>query len=373
MSEKEGQEKTVVLKSDSPKAPENPVRRTTLIVFAVAAVVFIYGMIADRLTPYTSQAFVQSYLVRIAPEVGGKVVEIAAEQDKRVEPGAVLFRIDPEQYELAAKRAEAQLEIAGQSIGASTASVSSAQAKLVDAIAKRENIRDQTARKNELIEKGVYPKAMASQIKAELESAEAEVVRSEAEVEKARQSLGPQGASNPQIRDALAALQQARLDVTRTAILAPSEGGITNLQFSVGQVVNKGQPVLTFIDIRDIWVDAEFRENNLERIKIGAPVEIAFDIRPGRIYSGRVSGYSFAVSNRSIDSQTGLPTIRNRSGWIRDPQRMPVRISLDKDSRPGELRFGSQANVVVYTGNSYLLNAFAWIKIRLVTLLSYVI
>jgi multidrug resistance efflux pump len=359
--------------SPETKAPENPVRRTTLVVFAVAAAIFVYGMIEDRLTPYTSQAFVQSYLVRIAPEVGGKIIEIAAEQDKRVEPGAVLFRIDPEQYELAAKRAEAQLELAGQSIGASTATVSSAQAKLVDAIAKREHIRDQTARKNELIERGVYPKAMASQVKAEFESAEAEVVRAEAEVEKARQSLGPQGASNPQIRDALAALQQARLDVTRTHVLAPSEGGITNLQFSVGQVVNKGQAALTFIDIRDIWVDAEFRENNLERIKVGAPVEIAFDIRPGRIYSGVVSGYGFAVSNRSIDPRTGLPTIRNSAGWIREPQRMPVRISLDKDSRPKELRYGSQANVVVYTGGNFVFNAFAWIKIRFVTLLSYVI
>lgn len=359
--------------SDSPKAPENPVRRMTSIVFAIAVAIFVYGMIEDRLTPYTSQAYVQAYLVRIAPEVGGRVIEIAAERDRKIAPGSVLFRIDPEQYELAAKRAEAQLQIAGQSIGASTASVSSEQAKLVDAIAKRENIRDQTARKNELIEKGVYPKAMASQVRADLESAEAEVTRAEAEVEKARQNLGPQGATNPQIQEALAALQQARLDVTRTAVLAPSEGGITNLQFSVGQVLGKGQSALTFIDIRDIWVDAEFRENNLERIKVGAPVEIAFDIRPGRIYVGRVSSYSFAVSNRSIDPQTGLPTIRNRSGWIRDPQRMPVRISLDKNSRPAELRFGSQANVVVYTGDSYLINAFAWIKIRLVALLSYVI
>lgn len=367
MSEKQGEPS-----GGGAKAPDNPVRRTTLIVLALAAVVFVYGMVEDRMTPYTSQAFVQSYLVRIAPEVAGKVIEIAVEQDKRVTPGTVLFRIDPEQYELAAKRAEAQLEIAGQTIGASTASVSAAQAKLVDAIAKRENVRDQTGRKNELIEKGVYPRSMASQVKAELESAEAEVTRAEAEVEKARQSLGPQGSNNPQIRDALAALQQARLDVVRTNVLAPSEGGITNLQFSVGQVLGKGQQALTFIDIRDIWVDAEFRENNLERIKIGAPVEVAFDIKPGRIFTGRVSGYGYAVSNRQIDPQTGLPSIKNRSGWIREPQRMPVRVTLDKE-RPADLRFGSQANVVVYTGDSYILNAFAWIKIRLVTLLSYVI
>jgi multidrug resistance efflux pump len=352
--------------------PENPVRRITLIVLAIAVIIFGYGMIEDRLTPYTSQAYVQSYLIRITPEVGGKVIEIPAEQNKRVKPGEVLFRIDPEQYELAVKRAEAQLQIAGQTIGASTASVSAAQAKLVDAIAKRENVRDQSARKQELIEKGVLAQAAAPQVKAALESSEAAVSQAEAEVEKARQSLGPQGASNPQIVDALTALQQARLDVARTIVRAPSEGGITNLQFSVGQVLSKGQQALSFIDIGDIWVDAEFRENNLERIKTGAPAEITFDIFPGRVYSGNVSGLSYAVSNRSIDPQTGLPTIRNQSGWVRDAQRMPVRISIDRDDAPTGLRFGSQANVVVYTGNNFVVNAIGWIKIRLIALFSYV-
>jgi multidrug resistance efflux pump len=357
----------------SEKQEANPVRKITLIILAIAAGVFVYGMIADRLTPYTTQAYVQSYLVRLAPEVGGKVSEIAVKQDTRVEPGTVLFRIEPEQYELVKKRAEAQLAIAGQTIGASTASVSSAQAKLVEETVKRDNVRETTARKFVLIEKGVYPQAMATQFKSALDTADALVTQAEAELEKARQSLGPQGSSNPQIQDALAALQQAQLDLARTAVLAPSEGGVTNLQLSVGQVLSKGQQAVTFIDSRDIWVDAEFRENNLERIKIGAPAEISLDIRPGRIYSGRVSGLGFAVSNRSVDPQTGLPTIRNQSGWVRDPQRMPVRIAIEDESAPKELRFGSQATVVVYAGDSYIINALAWIKIRLATLFSYVI
>lgn len=356
----------------TPDAPRDPVRKIALVVLGVAALIFLYGMISDRLTPYTSQAYVQAYLVRIAPEVGGKVIEIAADEDKRLKPGDVLFRIDPEQYQLAVKRAEAQLQSAGQSIGTSTANVSSAQAKLVDAIAKRENVREQSARFYELIAKGVYPKARASQVKAALESAEADVSRAEADVEAARQSLGPEGENNPQIINALVALREARLDVLRTTVLAPADGGITNLELSVGQVLSKGQAAVTFIDIGDIWVDAEFRENNLERIKIGTPVEIAFDIRPGRIYSGTVSGYGFGVSNRSVDAQTGLPTIRNHSGWVRDPQRMPVRVMLNAGERPAELRYGSQASVVAYTSGNFVVNAIAWIRIRFSTLLSYV-
>lgn len=356
----------------TPKAPVDPVRKIALIVLGVGLVFFLYGMISDRLTPRTSQAYVQAYLVRIAPEVGGKVIEIGAEQDKRLAPGTVLFRIDPEQYQLAVTQAEAQLQLAGQSIGASTANVSSAQARLVEAIAKRDNVVEQSARKYELIAKGVYPEAMRSQVKSMVDSAEADVSRAEADLEAARQNLGPQGADNPQIIKALAELQQARLDVTRTTILAPSEGGVTNLQLSVGQVLSKGQEALTYIDVNDIWVDAEFRENNLENIKVGTPVEVAFDIKPGRIYSGRVSGYGYGVSNRSIDARTGLPTIHNQSGWVRDPQRMPVRVTLDDPTIFGGLRYGSQANVVAYTGGNFVVNALAWIQIRLSTVLSYV-
>src|SRR5215207_9509722 len=139
-----------------PSRARNPVRRLTLVVIVIGAALFAYGVAADRLTPYTSQGLVQAYLVKIAPEVGGKVIEIGVGTDQRVDADAVLFRIDPDQYALAVRRAGAQLEAAGQSIGASTAAVATAQAKLVEAVAKRDNARDQTARDLELIKKGVY-------------------------------------------------------------------------------------------------------------------------------------------------------------------------------------------------------------------------
>ena len=104
--------------------PRNPVRRVTLIV--IGAVLFFYGIAADRVTPYTAQGLVQAYLVKIAPEVGGRVVEVGVGTDQCVEAGTVLFRIEPEQDALAVRRAEAQLESAGQTIGASTAAVATA-------------------------------------------------------------------------------------------------------------------------------------------------------------------------------------------------------------------------------------------------------
>src|SRR3546814_15024545 len=102
---------------DRAPTPGNPVRRVTLIVIAIGAALFIYGIAADRFTPYTAQGLAQAYLVKIAPEVGGKVIEVGVGTDHRIGPGTVLFRIDPAAYELAVSRAEAQLENVGQSIG----------------------------------------------------------------------------------------------------------------------------------------------------------------------------------------------------------------------------------------------------------------
>jgi multidrug resistance efflux pump len=354
-----------------PETPvKNPVRRVTLIAIATGAVLFFYGVIADRSTPYTAQGLAQAYLVRIAPEVGGRVIEVGVGTDQLVKAGTVLFRLEPDQYALAVRRAEAQLESAGQAIGASTASVATAQAKLVEAIAKRENARDQTSRDFELIKKGVYAEARRAQAQAIQDSAEAIVVQAESELDKARQTLGPQGAANPQIREALAALAQANLDLQRTTVLAPSDGGVTNLSLAVGQVLGKGEAAMTYIDTREVWIEASFRENSLESIAIGNPVEIVLDILPGRVIKGRVAALGYGVGNRSVDARTGLPSPRTQSGWIRTAQPMPVRIEFDKDTRP--LRVGSQANVMVYSGDNTIMNAIGWLRMRLVALLTYV-
>ena len=352
--------------------PTNPVRRLTLIVIAIGAVFFFYGIAADRVTPYTAQALVQAYLVRIAPEVGGRVIEIGVDTDQRVEAGTRLFRIDPEQYVLAVRRAEAQLETVGQSIGASTAAVATAQAKLVEAIALRENARDQTTRTFELVKKGVHSEARRTQAQATLDSAEAIVVQAEGELEKAKQTLGPAGADNPQIREAVAVLAQANLDLQRTTVFAPTEGGVTNLSLGIGQVLSKGEPAMTYIDVREVWIEASFREVSLENIHIGDAVEIVLDLFPGRILVGRVSAVGYGVGNREVDARTGLPSPRTQSGWIRPSQPMPVRIEFDPQSRPAGPRVGSQAKVMVYPSNNLIMNALGYIRMRLAALLAYV-
>ena len=353
-------------------APRDPVRRWTLIVLSLIVVLFLYSLIADRLTPYTSQATVQAFVVRMAPEVAGRVIEVNVADNQRVKGGDVLFGIDPQPYAIALQQAEAKLAGVGQSIGASTAAVTSAQERLIEAEAKRDNVREQASRVLQLVEKGVYPKARADTATKELEVAESQVREAESEVERARQELGPQGNENPQFREALADVEQAKLDLIRTTVLAPSDGVITNLQLTDGEFVAVGQAALTFIDTSDAWINANFRENSLENVKPGDPVELVLDTLPGRIFAAKVESVGWGVSQGSIDPDTGLPKINEPMGLVRNPQRFTVKIEPNReDYVPGSVRYGSQANAIVYATDNAAVNAIGAFWIRLVAILTY--
>ena len=178
-------------------------RRWIWIVLAACLVIFVYNLIADRLTPYSSQATVQAYIVGIAPEVAGSVVEIAVVDNQQVKTGDLLFRVDPQAYQVAVREAEAAVDRAGQSIGANTAGVTAAEAEVADAQAQLVNVQQQATRIFQLVERGIYAEARADQARRQLEGAQAGARQAEAQLEQARQQLGPQGQNNPELASAL--------------------------------------------------------------------------------------------------------------------------------------------------------------------------
>jgi multidrug resistance efflux pump len=353
------------------RTPANPIRRLTIIVLVLCIVWFTYSLISNRFTPYTDQATVQAYVVRIAPDINGRIRAVKVIDNQAVKAGDILFEIDPERFQIAVESAKAQLAAAGFAVGASTAALAAAQARVAEAKAKLANAETQSARVFDLVKQGIEPKSKGELAKSSLESAIADVDRTNADVEQARQNLGPQGKDNPQIREAQAALDKSNRDLADTTVRAPSNGVITNLQLAAGQFVAAGQSVMTFIDAEVIWIESHFDENSLEHLKTGDAVDVVLDIRPGRIYPGRIESIGWAVDSRDIDPATGLPTIRNDTGWLRDAQKFAVRIQFDPDTRPRGIRLGSQANVVVYTGNSSITDKIGRLWIILISYLTY--
>lgn len=353
-----------------PEAAPNPLRKVALFVVAAVAVLFGLSIVMERLTPSSSQAVVQAYVVRMAPDVAGRVVEVNVIDNATVEAGQVLFRIDPRSFEIAVAEAQAQVERIGQTLGASTAAVEAAQARLVKASAEFENVQSQSQRTFELVQRGITARSKADEARAALDGSRAAVTGAQADLAKAREELGPAGAENPQLRGALAALERARLNLLHTTVTAPAPGVVTNLQLATGQFIGAGQAALTFIDASSIWISAHFKENSLEHMSASDRAEVVVDSLPGSIFPARVESIGWGVSQGGVDPNTGLPTIRNSSGWVRDPQRFPVRLIFDGPP-PRGVRFGSQVNVVVYTGENPIVNAIGAFWIRLIAVLTY--
>jgi len=357
-----------------PARSADPLRRWTLVALVIGILLFGWTLIADRLTPYTSDTSVRSFVVRNVPEVPGKVIEVGVRDNQMVHGGDLLYRIDPMPFRIAVERAEAKLAAAGQAVGASTAAVDAAQAQLVEEIAQRSNVREQAARVFELVRLGVYPRARGDQAQSQLQEAEAQVERAQASLEQARQQLGPQGADNPQIREALAALEQARLDVTRTTLRAPGDGVVSNLQLNIGQFAAIGQPALTFLDTRLVWLQAFLRENSLEYVTPGARADVVLDTLPGRVLQARIESVGWGVGDSDLDPTTGLPkTHEGGGGWLAPARRFPVQLAFETAGGPPRgVRFNARASVIVYTGEHPIANALAWLWIRLIAVLTYV-
>jgi multidrug resistance efflux pump len=357
---------------DTPLEKQDPVRKITKYILIITALIFVWYIIADRHAPWSDQARVQTYVIPIVPQVSGRVIEVLVKQDQIVAPGDILFKIDPSDYELAVENAEASLEMAGQEIGAGMASVVTAQAQLVVAETNVEHVNAQSSRVFEMEQKNVLSHSEGDKARAAIKASKAQVVSAEANLDKAKQSLGKEGNANPRIRSAMAKLKKTQLDLSRTVVLAPSLGGITNLQIDTGFYAKAGVASMTFIEGNTAWIQVNLRENNLANLAIGNSVEIALDVNPGTIYQGKISSIGFAVDTSSTSAVGGLATVESKTGWLRDAQRFPVMITFDDDSTKGKRRLGGQADVQIYTGDNWFVNSLGWLWIRALSILSYV-
>ena len=359
------------------KAARDPVRTVTLGVLIALAVLFIYHVASDRVTPYTSQANNEVFLVQIAPRVTGQVIEVGARDNQRVSKGQVLYRIDPEPFEIAVKAAEANLALAEQNVSVSKADVRSMQATLAKQKTDLEATRILGGIVFDLTKERALSETDSIKARAEIDKSKADVARGEAELERARQKLGPPGEDNPQVRQARVALEQARLDLQYTTVTAPADGVITNLRLSVGQFVSRGQPGLSFIDADSIWLTAYLRENQLRDVAPGNEVRVAFDYQPGRVFSGRVESVGWGITKGGEAPAGTLPQVQSQQGWVRDPQRFPVRIALGREENGPlqdlPLRNGAQANVLILTDpDAWLLNTLGRLWLRVISWLRYI-
>lgn len=377
-------EKPEVAKEEPSPAQDKPaeesatqtVKKGTLFILAVILATLTWYLLADRFTPYTRQAEVQGFVVGVAPKVAGVVTQVWVENNQEVEAGQRLFEIDPSQYEIALRRAESDLENTERQVDAGSAGVESARANLRAAQANQQKAEQDATRQERMYREdpGSISVRRLEVARATMEQSRAQVAAAEAEIQRAIEQMGGDIDDNAQLKTAQSAVEKAALDLENTQVLAPSRGVITDLRADVGQFAGAGTPVMTLIAIHNIWINAEYTENNLGHLRVGSPVDLVFDAMPGEVLTGQVSSIGLGVSSGQAQPAGTLPTIDNNRNWLRQSQRFPVIISFDPAQRedlPRNLRIGGQVEAMAYSDGHPVLELLGSFYMRLMSWLSY--
>jgi multidrug resistance efflux pump len=291
-------------------------------------------------TPWTRDGTVRVYVVTMAPEVAGRIVELPVADNQFVHKGDLLMVIDPTNYRIAVDLAEAavaqaqanvqnidaQVAVQQAQVSASQAQVERAQAALVFA-------QQQEQRYQDLAQKGWSPVQTEQQVTSQLHQDEAALKNAQASLALAQRqivSLNAQRASaEAQVGQSKAQLNQARVNLERTQIRSTVNGWVTNLLAQLGDYANVGQNEISVVDADSFWIDAYFTETNLGPIREGDPANIKL-----MGYSDVIRGHVGSIS-RGINIQNaqggsqGLQTVNPIFTWVRLAQRIPVRINID--------------------------------------------
>jgi multidrug resistance efflux pump len=361
--------------SEEAPAPPQQGRGTrlgTIIVLILIVASLAWYFISDRLTPYTSQARVQAFVVPVAAEVSGSVMKVYVKNNDDVQPGQRLFDIDPTPYRIALQRSRSDYESVQRSVNSSRVAVEAAKAALQAAVAGRVNAEQDAKRLEQIFEEdpGAISIRRVQSAQTARITARSQEKAAEADLRRAQEAAGESGENNAQLISARSAVEKAELDFKHTTVAAPARGMVTDLRTDVGQFAAAGAPAMTLIAVHDLWISADMTENNLGNINPGNEVAIALDVFPGKVMKGRVRSVGSGVGAGEPAKPGTLPTIENSRDWLRRAQRFPVATEFD----PSELkqlrgvRIGGQAEVLVYTGDHGLMN---WLGATFISLMSY--
>ncbi len=322
----------------------------------------------------TDNAYVNAEIALVTPLISGAVTEVAVKDTQTVKPGDVLLRLDPANAIIAIAEAEADLAaarrrfrqaVAGNGalsaqVAARAAAIASARAQLASAQAELDKAQVDASRRQKLAASGAVSgeeltasrRALAA-ARAALAAASAGIAQAESNRISAQGELaastamvaGSTEATDPAAMAAMAKLQAARLDLDRTTIRAPIGGTITRRQVQLGQRVTQGQTVMSIVPTTQVYIDANFKERQLRKVRTGMAATITADIYGSDVtYHGKVAG----IGGGTGASMAMIPAQNATGNWIKVIQRLPVRIELDpKELAAHPLRVGLSTEVEI--------------------------
>jgi len=298
----------------------------------------------------TDNAYVQSEKVGITANVSGNVIAVAVHNNQHVRKGDILFRIDPAPFEAALAEAEAKLATARSEIRTLRANYGQGSSELKAAQDRLHFAERERDRQKELLAEGISSQAQYDNAALAAVTARQHINTVQEQNAGVAASLGDSltGSldANGTVRAALAAIDRAKLNLGWTVVRAPQDGIVTKVdQLPIGAYVAASRPVFTLVGER-LWIEANFKENQLNYMRIGQPATIEVDAFPGLHLTGHVSSFSPGTGN----SFSLLPPENATGNWVKVVQRLPVIIAIDTPPTDVPLHAGLSVEVKVDTG-----------------------
>jgi multidrug resistance efflux pump len=324
---------------------------------ALTEVVFL-----GQFAPYSEQMFVQSYVVQMAPDIGGLVTEVYIQPNQRVKKGAPLFQMDPTPWQEKVNVLEAKLVAADTTVAQLNETVNQAQATLDESKATVLEAQANFEQVSKAAGENAVSTLRLEEAKEKLSVSQAEVKGAEAALKSAQIALDSKvGDKHTAVAEALSELNEAKYYLKHTTILAPSDGYVANHQLYPGAFIRLKQPVMAFVNTEESWLVATVPQRGIQHLREGDAAQVAFEMYPGKIFDAEVENVVWAAGGAQGTPSGQLPEV----GQMKGSQLFTVRLRM-KDMDPDyPLHFGASGLVAMYsTGTADFLKLLRAIEIQ---------
>ena len=302
----------------------------------------------------TDNAYVQQPKLSLSSDVAGRVSQVSVVENQIVKAGDALFSLDAQPYQIALSQANAALASARVNVEQLKVSYATAQAQLASSEATFAIREEAFGRQSALVEQGINANSSLDDGRLTLQQAQSAVDLAKQQIAAATAALAGNPAivtdEHPAVLAALASVEQAERNLSKTDVVAPADGIISNVSsLNVGQFIAAGTMIAALVETNSTWIQANFKETQLGELRVGQPVDIHVDAYP-EILHGQIDSLGAATG-----SEFSLIPAQNATGnWVKVVQRLPVRVALPEGTDLAMLKTGMSAMVTVDTGRSTL-------------------
>lgn len=329
----------------------NPKRKRLLLALAViftaaGSAAYVYWHSYARFYETTDDAYVAGNIINVEPQTAGTVTSISADNTDTVAKGQALVKLDDSDAAIALEKAKTELAAGVNLVKGFRDRVEAARANVAMRKAELERARSDYNRRKSLFEKRVLTDEALEHASTDLRASQKAADQAEHQLREAMAAAGSgEIEDHTSVRLAKDKLRDAWLALRRTVVLSPVSGVVAKRSVEVGQRVAPGRPLMAVIPLDQVWVEANFKENQLANVRVNQPVEMRADMYGnGIVFHGRVEG----VGAGSGAVFSIIPPQNASGNWIKIIQRVPVKISLDKgEISKNPLLLGLSVRVVV--------------------------